>query len=192
MPPLTAAAQHRADLRAADRRDHPADGPEDRSLAERCLSFNAGPPMLPGPYNNYVEIHHIGDHVVINNEMIHDARIVPLDGRPHAPAALRRWQGDSRGRWDGNTLVIDTTNFTSKTQFQGSSDQLHVVERITRVDPKTLLYRFTVEDPATWERPWTGEYPWVATNENIYEYACHEANYALVDILRGARAEEKR
>jgi hypothetical protein len=192
VPALTAAAQQRAADRAADRRQHPADGPESRSLGERCLMFNAGPPMLPGPYNNFVQIFQMGRAVVILNEMIHDARIVPVDGSAHPPAAIRRWQGDSRGRWDGSTLVVDTTNFTDKTNFRGSGEQLHLVERFSRVDAKTLLYEFTVDDPSTFTRPWSAALPMTKTNDRVFEYACHEGNYALPDILRGARAEEKR
>src|SRR5260221_1100795 len=127
VPALTPQAQERAAARAAERRAHPADGPEDRSLGERCLLFNAGPPMLPGPYNNFMQIVQTRDHVAIYNEMIHDARVIPLDGRPHAPAQVRLWLGDSRGRWDGGTLVVDTTNFTDKTNVRGSSPGLHLV-----------------------------------------------------------------
>jgi hypothetical protein len=191
VPALTPEGQARAAARAEARRQHPADGPEDRSLGERCLMFNAGPPMLPGPYNNYVQILQTRDHVVIDNEMIHDARIVPLDGRPHAPAAVRRWQGDSRGHWDGSTLVVDTTNFTDKTNFRGAGDQLHLVERFTRVDANTLLYEFTVDDPASFTKPWTAALPMKKTDDRIFEYACHEANYAMRGILGGARFEEK-
>ena len=129
------------------------------------------------------------DHVIIMNEMVHDARVVRLNA-PHLPPSIRKWMGDSVGRWDGDTLVVDTTNFTDKTRFRGSTEKLHVVERFSRVDAKTLLYRFTIEDPGTWAAPWTGEYTWPATDEHIYEYACHEANYALGDILRGARLKE--
>ena len=191
IPALTAAAQQRAAARAADRRDHPADGPENRSLAERCLLFNAGPPMLPGPYNNYVQIFQFADHVIINNEMIHDARIVPLDGRPHTPPAIRKWLGDSVGTWEGNALVVDTTNFTDKTNFRGASEKLHLVERFTRVDADTLLYEFTVDDPAAFTKPWSAALPMTRTNDRIFEYACHEANYAMAGILRGARAQER-
>ena len=192
VPPLTREAQIAAQARANDRRQHPADGPENRSLGERCLMFNAGPPMLPGPYNNCVQIFDMGRAVVILNEMIHDARIVSLDGGPHPPSAIRRWQGDSRGRWDGNTLVVDTTNFTDKTNFRGSGERLHLVERFTRVDADTLLYEFTVDDPMTFTRPWSAALPMTKTAARLLEYACHEGNYALTDILRGARAEEKR
>jgi len=169
------------------------DGPELRPLAERCLMgflSTAGPPALPNYfYNNLKEIVQTPTRVMILNEMVHDARVVRIGGQ-HLPANIRRWMGDSVGHWEGDTLVIDTTNFTGKTQFQGSSDQLHVVERISRADANTLLYRFTVDDPQTWDRPWTGEYPWVATKEQLYEYACHEGNYALGDMLRGARQME--
>ena len=169
------------------------DGPESRPLAERCLlgfSSTAGPPSLPNYfYNNLKQIVQTRDTVLILNEMVHDARVVRMGGK-HVPPAIRRWMGDSIGWWEGDTLVIDTTNFTSKTQFNGSSDQLHVVERIRRVDANTLLYRFTIEDPATWDRAWTGEYPWRATQERLYEYACHEGNYAMTNMLRGARFKE--
>ena len=170
------------------------DDPELRPLAERCLlGFNStsGPPTLPNYfYNNLKQIVQTPTAVMILNEMVHDARVIRLGGE-HLPKNIRRWMGDSVGHWEGDTLVVDTTNFTDKTQFRGASDQLHVVERFTRIDPKTVLYRFTIEDPTTWDRPWTGEYPWVATNENLYEYACHEANYSLGNMLRGARLREK-
>jgi hypothetical protein len=169
------------------------DGPESRPLAERCLlGFNstAGPPSLPNYfYNNLKQIVQTRDTVLILNEMVHDARVVRIGGK-HVPPTIRRWMGDSIGWWEGDTLVVDTTNFTGKTQFNGSNDQLHVVERIRRVDANTLLYRFTIEDPSTWERAWTGEYPWKATKEQLYEYACHEGNYAMGNMLRGARQKE--
>src|SRR4051812_2493603 len=131
-PPVTADAQNRLAAGNTDTRAHPADGPENRSLQERCLSFNAGPPMLPGPYNNIVRIFETAGFVVIVNEMIHDARVVPLDSRPHTPAGMRRWQGDSRGRWEGATLVIDTTNFTANSNVRGGDEQLRLTERLTR------------------------------------------------------------
>ncbi len=190
IPPLTADGQRRADERARERAEHPADGPEDRSLTERCLSFNAGPPMLPGPYNNYVQIFEFPGYVVISNEMIHDARIVSLTRREHLPQNIRRFQGDSIGHWDGRTLVVDTTNFTNETNFRGASDKLHLVERFTRVNPDTLLYEFTVDDPTSFTKPWTAVLPMQRSTEHIYEYACHEGNEALAGILRGARDEE--
>lgn len=170
------------------------DDPEARPLAERCLlgfGSTSGPPTLPNYfYNNLKQIVQTPDTVMILNEMVHDTRVIRL-GAKHLPPGVRRWNGDSIGRWDGQTLLVDTTNFTDKTQFQGSSDKLHVVERFTKVDEKTILYRFTVEDPETWDRPWTGEYPWVKTDEMIFEYACHEGNHALENVLRGARAAER-
>jgi hypothetical protein len=170
------------------------DGPETRPLAERCLLgflSTAGPPSLPNYfYNNLKQIVQTRDSILIFNEMVHDARVVRMNATEHLPPTIRRWMGDSIGHWEGDTLVIDTTNFTGKTQFQGSSDQLHVVERITRVDAKTLRYRFTIEDPQTWDGAWTGEYPWNASPERIFEYACHEGNYSLENMLRGARAKE--
>jgi hypothetical protein len=190
IPPLTAEGQRRATAQLEARRAHPADGPEDRPLAERCLSFNAGPPMLSGPYNNYVQIFQRPERVVLLNEMIHDARIVPLDNRPHLPQTVRQFLGDSRGHWDGDTLVIDTTNFTSETSFHGSDDQLHLTEMLTRVDADTLLYSFTIDDPTAFTRRWTAVLPMKRELSQIYEYACHEGNYAMTGILRGARAEE--
>ena len=174
------------------------DGPETRPLAERCLlGFlnTSGPPTLPNYfYNNLKQIVQTKDTVVILVEMVHDARVIRMNAE-HLPPTVRKWMGDSVGHWEGDTLVVDTTNFTGKTQFRGSGENLHVVERFTRVDPKTILYRFTVDDPTTWDRSWTGEYPWNATDEHIYEYACHEGNYSLGGMLRGARqkeAEEKK
>jgi hypothetical protein len=166
------------------------DDPERRPLAERCLlgfSSTSGPPTLPNYfYNNLKQIVQTKDRVMILNEMVHDVRIIRLNST-HIDPKIRRWNGDSIGRWEGDTLVVETTNFTNKTQFNGSSENLKVTERITRTGPNTLLYRFTVEDPSTWDRPWTGEYPWNATDEKIYEYACHEGNYALEGVMKGAR-----
>ena len=164
---------------------------KDRSLAERCLGFNAGPPMLPGPYNNYMQLFQFKDHVIIFNEMIHDARVVPLDGRPHLPQSVRRYLGDSVGRWEGNTLVVDTTNFTDKTNFRGASDRMHLIEKFSRPDADTLLYEFTVEDPTSFTKSWSGAVPMKRTDEQLYEYACHEGNEAMVGILGGARYEDK-
>jgi hypothetical protein len=170
------------------------DDPEARPLAERCLlgfSSTSGPPALPNYwYNNLKQIVQTRDTVMILNEMVHDARVVRM-GAAHLPATIRKWMGDSVGRWEGDTLVVDTTNFTDKTQFRGSSENLHVVERFTRTDERSILYRFTVDDPSTWDRPWSGEYPWVATGDQIYEYACHEGNYSLAGVLRGTRAADQ-
>ena len=169
------------------------DDPERRPLGERCLlgfGSTSGPPALPVLYNNLHQIVQTKDTVVILNEMNHDARIVRMNSE-HLPPTIRKWMGDSIGRWEGDTLVIDTTNFTDKTRFRGSSENLHVIERFSRVDEKSLRYRFTVDDPTTWERPWSGEYIWPATDDLMYEYACHEGNYALGNILRGARQRER-
>jgi hypothetical protein len=169
------------------------DDPERRPLGERCLlgfGSTSGPPVLPDYfYNNLHQIVQTPDTVMILSEMVHDARIVRMNAQ-HLPKAIRKWMGDSVGHWEGDTLVVDTTNFTDKTRFRGATEDLHVVERFSRVDARTILYRFTVEDPATWASAWTGEYAWPATDQPIYEYACHEANYALGDILRGARTRE--
>jgi hypothetical protein len=170
------------------------DDPERRPLGERCLlgfGSTSGPPILPDYfYNNLHQIVQTKDTVMILTEMVHDARVVRMNGE-HLPKNIRLWLGDSVGHWEGDTLVVDTTNFTDKTRFRGSTENLHVTEYFTRVGPRELLYRFTIDDPATWSKPWTGEYTWPLTNERIYEYACHEANYALGDILRGARLREK-
>ena len=192
IPAMTAAGQERVAARRAAARAHgPADSYENRSLFERCLTRGVPDGMLPGPYNNNMQLLQTPGHVVIFTEMIHDARVIPMDGRPHTNPSMRSWMGDSRGRWDGDTLVIDTINFTDKTNFRGSGANLHVVERFTRVDGDTLEYRFTVDDPTTWTRPWTVAYPMVKAEGPIYEYACHEGNYGLRDILSGARWEDK-
>jgi hypothetical protein len=192
IPSLTAEGQRRADARAAARRRSPADGPEDRALAERCILWpTAGPPMLPGGYNNNYQILQTPTHVVILVEMIHDVRIIPLDPRPHASPSIRQWLGDSRGHWEGNTLVVTTTNFTNKTNFRGSSEDLRLTERFTRADADTINYEFTVEDPTTFTKPWTAAVPMTKAEGPIFEYACHEGNYGMTNLLSGARAEEK-
>ena len=190
IPAFTPEGQKKADARAEVKRIHgPADTWEDRSLWERCIT--RGVPMVPGPYNNNYQIVQTPGHVAILHEMIHDARVIPLDGRPHLPANVRQWMGDSRGHWEGNTLVVDTTNFTDKTNFRGSGENLHLIERFTRTDRDTILYEFTVDDPATFTKPWTAQAPLVKTEDAIFEYACHEGNYGMLGILAGARAEEK-
>jgi hypothetical protein len=190
LPALTPDARTKLAARAADNREHPADGPENRSLQERCLSFNAGPPMLPGPYNNYVQIFQFPRYVIIFNEMIHDARVVPIDGERSLPP-LRRWLGEPRGRWDGSTLVVESMNFTANTNLRGADENLHLTERFIRVADGTLLYEFTVDDPTAFARPWTAVLPMTRTTDRLFEYACHEGNYALPDILRGARYQER-
>ncbi len=170
----------------------PYDDPELRPLGERCLlgfGSSAGPPALPVLYNNVKQIVQTADTVMILNEMNHDARIVRMNAT-HEPPEIRRWLGDSIGRWEGDTLVVDTTNFNDRPALFNATRNLHVVERFSRIDDKTLLYKFTVEDPTIWTKPWSGEFVWPATDSRIYEYACHEGNYALTNVLRGARLLE--
>jgi hypothetical protein len=191
IPALTPEGQKRAAATAAAQ-ERPAVGPEDRNLGERCIvRGNAGPPMLPTGYNNNFQLFQTPEYVTILNEQIHDARIVPMDGRSHVGGNIRQWLGDSRGRWEGDTLVVETTNFKDQTNFRQADANLKVVERFTRVDADTLLYDFTINDPTTWTRPWSGQIPMMKTQDNIYEYACHEGNYAVVGILSAARAIEK-
>ena len=170
----------------------PYDDPELRPTAERCLlafGASAGPPALPVMYNNLKQIVQTKDHVMILNEMVHDARVVRLNSQ-HEPPEIRRWLGDSIGHWEGDTLVVDTTNFNDQPALGSADRNLHVIERFTRVDAKTLRYKFTVEDPTVWTKPWTGEIVWPATGARMYEYACHEGNYSFTGILRGARRLE--
>jgi hypothetical protein len=196
IPALTPAARQRLTEAAQQSRQFGAyDNPENRPLAERCImSFgsNAGPPMLPNYfYNNNYTIVQTRDHVMILTEMVHDARIIRLGDVKPLPKERRPWMGDSRGRWVGDTLVVETTNFHPMQVFRGASEHLKVTERFTRVDDRTILYRFTMEDPTTFTQPWSGEVPFVAMDELIYEYACHEGNYALSNVLSGARAQER-
>jgi hypothetical protein len=192
VPALTPEAQARAAARGAARKQRgPADGPEDRSLGERCiLGFNAGPPFAPSAYNNNIQIVQTRDYVMIMTEMVHDARIVPLDGRPHLPASARPWMGDSRGRWEGDTLVVETTNFSEKNLYRGATPGLKLVERFSRTAEDLLVYEFTVNDPATWTKPWTARVPMEKLDDRIYEYACHEGNLGMEGILKGTRTEE--
>jgi len=190
VPPLTPEAQKAATARAEISR-RPPEGPEDMGLPERCLLWpTAGPPLLPSGYNNNYQILQVPGYVVILTEMIHDVRIIPLDGRPHLPQHIRQWLGDSRGRWEGNTLVVDTTNFTDKTHFRGADRNLHLIERFTRVDPNTILYEFTVDDPTAFTKTWKAQAPLTKTAGPIYEYACHEGNYSMWNTLTGHRTEE--
>jgi hypothetical protein len=170
------------------------DGPEARPLGERCLlafGSSSGPPMLPVLYNNHYQIVQNKDTVVILVEMVHDARVIRLGGK-HLPSTVRKWMGDSIGRWEGDTLVVETTNFTEQESFRGTTSNARMVERFTRVAPDRIHYRFTVEDPSAFTRPFTGEMPFHLTDDMIYEYACHEGNYALPGVLAGAREQEKR
>lgn len=206
-PPLTAAARERmGNLYRGMRRQNdgtawwlevdgpgPYDDPEIRPLPDRCLlgfGTTAGPPMLSTLYNNHKRIVQSPGHVMILTEMVHDARIVRIDDE-HVSGDVRRWLGDSIGWWDGDTLVVETTNFNDTPSLRMATRDLRVVERFTRIDENALLYNFTVEDPNTWEAPWTGEYVWPQTDEAVYEYACHEGNYAMGNILRGARRLER-
>ena len=192
IPPQTAQGRARAAARRAAAREHgSADSYENRSLQERCITRGLPEVILPGPYNNNLQIVQTPGYVVLMTEMIHDARVVPTDGRPHNSSNVRSWMGDSRGRWDGDTLVVDTINFTDRTNFRGSGQNLHLVERFTRIDADTVEYRFTLDDPTTWTKPWTVAYPIVKSDGPIYEFACHEGNYGLRGILSGARYEEK-
>jgi len=191
MPPMTPEARKRLAESAAKNKGHELDGPENRPLGARCLArANVGPPMLPAAYNSNLQIVQGAGSVAIETEMIHDTRIIPLDGRPHISSGIRQWYGDSVGHWEGNTLVVDTTNFSDLNPFPGAQN-LHVVERLTRVDPDTILYQFTVEDPGMWTKPWSGELPINKIQGQVYEYACHEANYPLANTLRGARVAEQ-
>jgi hypothetical protein len=189
LPPLTSAARERQAAAAARRKLQHIDGPEDLSLGERCVNF--GVPKVGAGYNNYYRIIQTKDVVVMLSEMAHDARIIPLDGRPHLSETVRQWNGDPRGHWEGDTLVVESTNFSPKSEFRGSHENLRLIERFTRVGPKTLNYEFTITDPTTWTKPWTAMIPLKATDEGVFEYACHEGNYSMLDTLRGARAKEK-
>jgi len=192
IPPMTADAQKRETARRAANGNHgPADGPENRSLWERCITRGLPEGVLPAGYNNNIEIFQTSGYVVVLMEMIHDARIVPLDGRPHLPKGITQWMGDSRGRWEGDTLVVETTNFSSGTNFRGASEHLRLVERFARTDANSIDYRFTVEDASTWTQPWTVALPLVRNDGRVYEYACHEGNQGLLNILSYARTLEK-
>jgi len=191
IPPLTPEAAKRRAEHRAKARGHQFDGPENMSLSALCIvRANVGPPLLPAAYNSNLQIVQGAGYVVIETEMIHDARIIPTDGRPHLAKNVKQWMGDSVGHWEGNTLVIDTTNFTDLNPFDDAQN-VHVVERLTRVDPDTILYQFTVEDPGMWTKPWSGELPITKMQGQLYEYACHEANYGLVNTLNGARVAEQ-
>ena len=190
IPAYTKSFGDRMAARAQEGRG-PADSWIDRSLTERCITWGVPQGMLPQAYNNNLHILQTPDAVMILNEMVHDIRIVPLDGRPHLPAKLRQWHGDPRGHWEGDTLVIESTNFSDKANFRRSGENLHLVERFTRISEELLQYEFTVEDPTTWVRPWSVAFPMVMAEQPMYEFACHEGNYALRNILGAARHLEK-
>ena len=193
IPALIPEAQKRVAERAAFTREHQWDGPETRPLGEQCIMWpNEGPPMLSEGYNSNLQIVQGPGYVVILVEMIHDARMIPTDGSPHLPKNVRLWMGDPRGHWEGDTLVVDSTNFTDKTRFRGSDENLHLTERFRRVDADTILYQFTVDDPTAFTRPWSAQIPMTRGEGGLFEYACNEGNYAMTDILAGARADEKK
>ena len=187
LPAMTPEAQKKQAAVSAGRNRLPA-GPEDRSLSERCITF--GSPRLGAGYNSYYRILQTPNAVAIVMETIHDARIIPLDGRPHPPSTVQQWLGDSRGHWEGDTLVVDTTNYKPGA-FMGASEKLHVIERFSRTGPESLKYEVTVDDPETWTKPWTVMIPLRHSTDAIYEYACHEGNYGMQGILAGSRAEER-
>jgi hypothetical protein len=191
IPALLPEARKRAADIAAKNRGHEFDGPENRPLSARCiiLGYDAVP-MLPQAYNNNLQIVQGRGYVAILHEMNHSVRIIPTDGQAHAPQGIPQLRGDSKGHWEGDTLVVDVTNFTDRNPFRGSGEKLHVVERYTRVDANTILYRFTVEDPQTWDQPWTAELAMTTGQGPIYEFGCHEGNYGLANTLRGARVAE--
>ena len=201
VPPLTAEAQERLKADQAYAKEHPADGPEDRPLYERCIVYPmTGPPMLPSFYDNHqygpltsiYKIVQTPGYAVVLTEILHEARFIPLNGRPHLPPTVRQWMGDPRGHWEGNTLVVDSTNFTGKTKFRGADQNFHLIERFTRTAPDILLYEFTVDDPTAFTKPWKGQIPMTASDSPVLEHACHEGNYGLAGILGGARADERK
>jgi hypothetical protein len=195
IPPMTAEGRKRTAAReeATKRRGATTDAAENENFSTRCIIMDrAGPPMLAGAYNNNYQIVQTPGYVMILVEMVHDVRVIPLDGRPHLPQNVRQWTGSYVGHWEGETLVVESTNFTDKTAFQGSSENMRLIERFTRVADDTIRYQFTVDDPATWARPWSAEVPMKKTIGPLFEHACHEGNYSLPNILAGARAEEKR
>jgi len=188
---LPEARQRNAD-RAAKNKGHEFDSYENRPLSERCILMNQSRiPMMPGANDgNELQIVQGEGYVTMLHEIDHSTRVIPTDGRPHIAQSIRQWQGDSVGHWEGNTLVVDTTNFTGLTAYRGSGEKLHLIERFTRTAPDTLLYSFTVEDPQTWDKPWTAEMPWKQTKGPVYEWACHEGNSEISTILNGARVGE--
>ena len=191
IPARSAEAQARGE-RQRVLRGRDAFEPEDRGAFERCImGFNSGPPMNPSAYNNNMQLFQTGDHVVVLNEMVHDARVIPMDGSAHLPDHVRQWKGDSRGRWEGDTLVVETRNFTAKTSFRGSGPDMRLVERFTRLDADRLLYEYTVDDGASFARPWSVRVVMRRSDGPLFEYACHEGNYGMENLLRSARARDR-
>jgi len=189
LPPMTAEAQKRRQAEFASRRAHAFEDPEVFPAGERCVNFQQ--PRIGAGYNSYVQIVQTPTHVMMMAEMAHDARIIPVDGRSALPSSVQQWDGEPRGHWEGDTLVVETRNFSPKSDFMGAHENLKVTERYTRVGPEILNYEFTVSDPTTWTRPWTAMIPLKLKDEQIYEYACHEANEAIPGMLRGHRYEER-
>jgi hypothetical protein len=194
LPPLSAEGQKRAAERAEQaKRVGRWDSAQSNELDDRCIIFaGAGPPMLPQTYNSNYQILQAPGYVMILFEMAHEVRIIPLDGRPHAPSNVRQWTGDPRGHWEGDTLVVETTNLNGKNPLRGSSERMRVTERFTRVDADVIRYQFTIDDESTWTRPWSAELPMRRTTGPLFEHACHEGNRGLYNTLVGARLEEKR
>ena len=192
MPPLTPQAQRLAAARQEYLSMHPADTYVDRSTSDRCIvGFNAGPPITPLAYNQNMQLFQTPDHVVMVTEMVHTPRVVPLDGRPSLRDDIRQWSGDSRGHWEGDTLVVETANFHVERRWRGATKNMMLVERLTRTDANTLDYTFTVTDPETWTSPWTASIAMQRTDVPMFEYACHEGNYSMDGILAGARADDR-
>ena len=188
IPDLSAAARERRRARG-EARSRDAWSPEDRGVAERCiLGFNAGPPMNPSAYNDNVKIFQAPGYVALYVEMVHDIRVVPLDGRAHLPGHVRQWRGDARGHWDGDTLVVESTNFTGKTSVSGSGREMRLVERFTRIRDDRVLYEYTVDDPVSFAAPWTAAVPMKRNDLPLFEYACHEGNYGMLNLMESARA----
>ncbi len=192
IPAYTAAAQERLADGLRQPLTQRADSHDDRGYSERCLRFvTGGPPMMAFPFAPLLQIFQTPDHVVIQTEENHEIRVIHLDGRPRIDPRIRLWRGDSRGRWEGDTLVVETVNFNGKGGFRGSAAALHLTERFTRVDAETVLYEFTADDPGTWTEPWTAEMPLKVSPAPLYEHACHEGNYTLPLVLNGARVQER-
>ena len=189
IPSLTARAQELAAERRAYSAAHPSDGPEDRNLGDRCLHFAA--PRIGSGYNSYMQILQTKNHVAIFQEMGHQVRTIPLTTHSHIDDDIRQWVGDARGRWEGETLVVETRNYSAETRFNGASENLHLTERYTRISPDVLKHEITLNDPDTWTAPWTVELLHTATMDPIFEYACHEGNYSMPGILGGARLDEQ-
>ena len=200
VPPMTPEARKKFQAIQERFAAHPADGPEDRPLPDRCLMFSqSGPPMIPGNYNDLYQIVQTPEYISILAEMGNQARVIPLDGSAHLPRNVQEWMGDSRGHWEGNTLVVETTNFKSNdrsrfgVQYDGMTDQnLRIIERFTRTSPDSIIYRATIDDPTVYTKPWTMEVSLEKSEGPVFEFACHEGNRGLAGVLAGERAQEKR